>query len=484
MRCAKFLDRIAIFSTFGDATGVPDARMEKQFGTNVGRREREPKILAQFLLQQETPRGALKRGKRACSTGTTNPASADNRGRGRAKLQTTQKSASRSQQMLKNVLLSTASLVIAFAIGELACRSFYNSTDNTMSVGRNFRETLHIEDRQLGWVPKPSTRGEQALALNPTTTYTTNTLGLRNREIRLNKQPGVTRIALAGDSFTWGWGVNDDETFAALLEVGRSDRETINLGVIGYGLVQEMHYFRRVGAQFKPDVLLLAFCENDVVSATHDFLARPTHHGHETTPHEPRGVARLKRLLSDSSATYRLLNGVVRSHHGLMRIAVGLHLKDSYDDVLDDNLAPFLKTYPPALESQWSATLAQLLDFKALADAGGARFIVAIIPALQSIDINALRQSIAATRYEVGDFDLARPYRALSKFCLENGIELVDPTETFSKAQSNGTVLYLRGDMHFSAAGHRIFAKSISERLDGLYIGRNARSGCPSSRCR
>jgi lysophospholipase L1-like esterase len=64
----------------------------------------------------------------------------------------------------------------------------------------------------------------------------------------------------------WGYGVEQAEVFTVLLEQRRPTLEVINLGVSGYGTDQEYLLLQREGGQYKPDLLILVFCENDFVS--------------------------------------------------------------------------------------------------------------------------------------------------------------------------------------------------------------------------
>src|SRR4029078_9360205 len=48
--------------------------------------------------------------------------------------------------------------------------------------------------------------------------YNTNSFGLRNREVEVQKSAGTKRILALGDSFTWGDGLPGDELITVKME--------------------------------------------------------------------------------------------------------------------------------------------------------------------------------------------------------------------------------------------------------------------------
>mgnify|MGYP001265335124 CR=1 FL=1 len=69
-------------------------------------------------------------------------------------------------------------------------------------------------------------------------------------------------IAVLGDSFAMGWGVNDDETFSAILEK-QINQSVYNLAVSGYGTRRELIRLSKSNLLSKIDTIILQYCYND-----------------------------------------------------------------------------------------------------------------------------------------------------------------------------------------------------------------------------
>jgi hypothetical protein len=98
----------------------------------------------------------------------------------------------------------------------------------------------------------------------------TNSCGMRSPERTVQKQTDTFRLALLGDSFTFGWGVQASHIFPQVLEdnlnrigAGRRKAEVLNFGVPGYSTFQETSKFLETGLDFNPDAVLIFFIEND-----------------------------------------------------------------------------------------------------------------------------------------------------------------------------------------------------------------------------
>lgn len=120
---------------------------------------------------------------------------------------------------------------------------------------------------------------------DPTTgiEYAVDQAGFRDRARDRAKPDGAFRIAVIGDSVTFGYGVALDATFAARLEQAlassRGERtfEVLNLGVSGYNPYTEAALLRGVGLGYAPDLVLVQFCINDLNDPTLHFDASTMH---------------------------------------------------------------------------------------------------------------------------------------------------------------------------------------------------------------
>jgi hypothetical protein len=120
---------------------------------------------------------------------------------------------------------------------------------------------------ELGEIPVPYQKGIRHFPGVYTFAYNNNSLGMRGSREYQEKKETEYRILMLGDSFTYGFGVNDDQTFAALVEKDlRADRlsvEVLNAGCPGKGTDYALKCFQTVGRKFHPDLTVLGFFCND-----------------------------------------------------------------------------------------------------------------------------------------------------------------------------------------------------------------------------
>lgn len=157
-----------------------------------------------------------------------------------------------------SIICVLLSFLVAFAVVEVAVRRL-----SPQEVGPVRFACLP----ELGDIPVPGQQGERRLPGVFSFRYSNNSLGWRgSREYREKKRTDY-RVLFLGDSFTYGLGVDDDQTFAALVEKDlRSDRvsvEVMNAGAPGKGTDYALKCFQTVGRKFHPDLTVLGFFCND-----------------------------------------------------------------------------------------------------------------------------------------------------------------------------------------------------------------------------
>jgi lysophospholipase L1-like esterase len=102
------------------------------------------------------------------------------------------------------------------------------------------------------------------------TRVVTNALGFRDPRLPGPKPAGTVRVVVLGDSFTQGYGVEEEEAYPRRLERLLNQRrpgtrhEVINLGVPGACPLDYDAHLEEVGLAYEPDVVVVGLMANDV----------------------------------------------------------------------------------------------------------------------------------------------------------------------------------------------------------------------------
>ena len=157
--------------------------------------------------------------------------------------------------LLAAVLLTLAALEAAFRLARVPVGTVQI---NRATVRRSANPRLGFELR-----PGASVSAE--------VDYQVNAAGLRGREVEEEKLPGRRRVAVLGDSITFGYWVADGDAYPrqleALLRAARPAAEPVevlNFGVPGYNLEQSLEVLRARALRFAPDAVVVGLCLNDL----------------------------------------------------------------------------------------------------------------------------------------------------------------------------------------------------------------------------
>jgi len=371
-------------------------------------------------------------------------------------------------------VLRIVTVLMSFAVGlafvEVALRITWTPTDPRRMSGFDFRSCLQPDD-ELGHIPIPGARVEYpAFGV----TFTVNEDGYRGEAVSIERNAARRRIVVLGDSFAWGHGVEAPNAFPEILAQQLKETDVVNLGVPGFDLRDERIWYERIGRQFRPDVVVLSVCQNDIRDL--DGEARALATGAvlpqmvvEDNKQNSSVFREAKDALARSSYAYQYLQQAINTNKPLAKLAVHVGLKESLGgfEFLDDNLRPALRHKPPSVERAWQQFESDLRKLAQDLSEDQTTLIVALIPCRQAVEPNELANSLAYTQYETDDFDLDAPAERIAVIARDVDALVVNPTETFRERAASES-LYLTGDLHFNARGHRIFAEAISAALRSL----------------
>ena len=301
--------------------------------------------------------------------------------------------------------------------------------------------------------------------------------GLRDRVFAIPKPGGVERVLVLGDSVTYGLFVDAKAAYSKVLEkelLAEGHRvEVINAGMNGYTTWNELQWFRRRGALFQPDLVILQFCPNDIVDPIRHWRDEEGYFrllSHEAFPDYERfrreteplvyGPKPLIRRLLQHSALYRFLSVrwelfKNRSRRYLKRQG---RLWPVY--VADDDSGVSLQTLenPDSVEWQWLGT--RLEELKESVESSGARLVVVYVP----------------LAYQLEEGYPLHPEKTFVDFCARRGLMCLDPLPDLKSRGGPGIFLgshryHSRDVWHFSAEGHRVFADVLKRYLeDGSFL--------------
>lgn len=313
------------------------------------------------------------------------------------------------KRWLLPLLATGIALAVFLAAGELLLRAytsvvqFYDVEMTRYAMGIKERSA----DPRIGHVHRP---GSEATLMGVPVRI--NGDGLRDRDYPVERT-GARRIAVLGDSLTFGWGVREEDRFESLLERELSQRapvEMINFGTGNYNTGQAVELFLAKGLKYRPDEVVVFWFIND---------AEPTP---QVSPWEPLAHSRLVTFFWSRIKSLVSRVDERKSFHGYY---AGL-----YGDA----------------EPGWQAAQQAFLRLKRELDARGIALKVVLLPEL----------------HDPARYPFAAQHAKLMAFLARNGIPALDVTPAFAGTTDPIGLWVAPDDAHPNAQAHAIIARAVA----------------------
>lgn len=177
-------------------------------------------------------------------------------------------SGTRLRRFAKDTATSLAVTAALFALFEVALRLAAPQTPRTEAADGMSRA---LPDSVLGHRYRP---GSRAIHRTPefTAEYVIDARGRRARATPPPADSAAARVLVLGDSFTFGDGNAEPDTWLRVMERALHERgqavDVVNAGVEGYDTRAELLYLEELLPEVRPRVVVLGFLANDVYTNT------------------------------------------------------------------------------------------------------------------------------------------------------------------------------------------------------------------------
>jgi lysophospholipase L1-like esterase len=351
------------------------------------------------------------------------------------------------KKIFQNLLLVLAGIGVGLLLIEAGLRIFAPQPSNLMNWENFF---YHKYDNELGWTTKENTFGvDHPNPQEPAVQIRINSQGYRGQEYPRQKAPGTRRVVILGDSITFGYGVEEKDSYPAILQpmIGAGS-QVINRGVSGYGLDQEFLLFQREVLQQRPDLVIVGFSAGDIYDSTCS-----TRFG---IPKPYFKLVNGQLILHRPPAEFSKVNDsdiLFRGKPFQAFLFARFHLYR----LLFYRFSPIMKKDHVSIEemtvmegARVAAAIAK--SWKKICDENGVRLLFLVIP-----QEDWLKNSASSKAFKSG-------HASAVEILEDAGISYLDLWDPF--AANYGQGLFLKGDnVHPNRKGNEIIAQKVRKRL-------------------
>lgn len=163
------------------------------------------------------------------------------------------------------------SLAISLGISLLVAEWVLSYQRQSVESSEYMEPGMIVYDAQLGWKLKPYWSGKHH-HYDYDVEYNINREGFRDDDTAIKKGS----ISVVGDSFSFGLGVNDQETFVSILNK-KHNKKFYNLSVPGYSTDQQLLLINRHRNDIGEHVLLVVYLGNDIFDNMRSYPLQADH---------------------------------------------------------------------------------------------------------------------------------------------------------------------------------------------------------------
>ena len=315
------------------------------------------------------------------------------------------------------------------------------------------RSQLFYEDPELGHALKPDLDAEVDLPGEYSFHVRTSDLGLGGPGFRDHDMQTPAYAVAIGDSFTYGLGVEESETWVARLQDDLG-KEVVNLGQPGIGPVRENRIYQTYGRPLQPQVVLWMAVTNDLEDAM-------VFNGFGRPGQEPDLLDKVFDVLRPWSRLALVVE--FSMGRGPFAWAGGYEIRQVGDQTIffqPEFITKQTDLSDPYIEKGWWISRNALAEAVTAAHEDGSRFILILAPPRERVYSDLLTDDPAHAPFNT-DALFAR-YKDLGD---ELSFEVLDLTEPFVEAANAGAILCFSRDGHWNAAGHALAAREIAAYL-------------------
>jgi len=395
---------------------------------------------------------------------------------------------SRRKKLIFGIITGALTVITIGVLGEIVLRICMKSS------GRPFENPdvfYYVPDPNVGvWLGDPDNSRPFI-----------NSFGMYDIERKIEKEEGIFRIAVLGDSYMNGIHAELGYRMSDLIEKKNKDKvEVLNFGISSVGTVQEWFIYKSKVRRFRPDLVILGFLTGNDLRNNAERGSSIEHGSLPGVPHcriEPDGsfqylpaqsvpgTRRSSYTLRKYSYLYRFLRRTV-----IPKLVYALKRRKKKDASIKDDASqtdianhwPVLYddygVYSPPVtrewQNAWAITENTLLEFKNEVEADGSRFLLVILTDPLQIYPDPDSEVQKLTGMSLPDsFSVDYPTNRLTQFAAANDIaclNLLPILREYAKTHNLEEPYFsFKTDGHWSRLGHRVAADIVTEYLTEHY---------------